>query len=252
MLALILAVSLASNAALLFALARRPLPQAQARLPVEPAARDTPPANGPETSPNEPTAHDPCAERLAACERRSWDLVVSAITMPPAQPDPSHDRADAGAPRTGASEQAAALCTAAERSLREQWQRERPTMIANLSRSFGDPAEQDRNVEHEVTSMSEVARLSDAQRAELASAYRTRRLARIDEARVALQRDPPDLGALPTIGRGLFSDEDVLLERIAGAGARDAWRARQLEGRSVILAIVATLADRDWDTALGW
>jgi hypothetical protein len=33
---------------------------------------------------------------------------------------------------------------------------------------------------------------------------------------------------------------------------REAWRAGQVEGRSTILALMATLADEDWDDAISW
>jgi hypothetical protein len=52
--------------------------------------------------------------------------------------------------------------------------------------------------------------------------------------------------------RGLFADEDALLERVGGAAARDAWRAEQLDGRTVLMALVATMADRDWEESIHW
>jgi len=243
------ALALVASLALNVALARRarasvvaPVVEQTVDRPSAHAVREVPVAAGP----------NDCALRLAACERHSWDLVELAIA---AAPTPSVHR-DAGtaehASDTAAAAQSAALCTAAERSLREQWERERPTMIANLTRSFGDSEEQERNVEHEIAAMSEVAGLRDADRAALAAAYRTARLARVDEARAALAHDPPDTASLLTIARGLFADEDAVLERIGGAAARDAWRTRQLEGRSVVLAIAATIGDHDWDGAIGW
>jgi hypothetical protein len=248
----VLAVALAASVAMNVAQARH----ARAAVPV----RSRPSNERPESvvvpsAPRDSPALSACHDRLAECEARNWDVVARAVAMGPsavrASPVDRDDR-DAGSGGTGPAAQAAALCNAAERSLREQWQRERETMVANLTRSLNDATEQDRNVEHEVASMAETAHLSDADGAALQTEYRARRLARVDEARAALGRAPPDLASLTGIARSLFADEDAALEHVGGPAARDAWRSRQLEGRSVILAITATLGDQDWGEALGW
>jgi hypothetical protein len=42
------------------------------------------------------------------------------------------------------------------------------------------------------------------------------------------------------------------MERVGGSGARDAWRTEQMEGRTVIMALLASLADKDWDESIRW
>ena len=100
--------------------------------------------------------------------------------------------------------------------------------------------------------MREVAGLDDREAGEVARAYRERRLAQVAEAQAALGKDPQDFPALLDSARRLLADEDAILERVGGSGARDAWRTDQLETRTVILALVASMADKDWDEDIRW
>jgi hypothetical protein len=191
-----------------------------------------------------------CESRLDACQRQGWDLVVKSIAA---------DRAprQAGAAPSGAlasapAAQSAALCAKAEASLRETWQRDREKLAAGLVQSLGDREEQERNVAREVARMRDTVGLGDRETAALEAAYRERRLARVAAARAALMRDPRVLGALLEEARGLFADEDALLAKAGGPQARDTWRAEQVEGRTVLLAIAAAMADRDWEDAIRW
>jgi hypothetical protein len=53
--------------------------------------------------------------------------------------------------------------------------------------------------------------------------------------------------------RGLFADEDRIVEQLFGAKARRQARIALLEKRTTLLAIAAALADKPWDhTSLAW
>jgi hypothetical protein len=238
-LAVLLLASLALNARLL---TRRPAPPpAAAPCPAcAPAAVAAPPRV-------DATA---CERRLEACEGQGWALVAGAIAADraPRKGGPAPSDAQASTPAA----QSAALCAKAEASLRETWQRDREKTVTNLIQSLGDREEQERNVGREVVRMRDVVGLGDRETAALEAAYRERRLARVATARAALMREPRDLGTLLEEARGLFADEDALLAKVGGAQARDTWRAEQVEGRTVFLAIAAALADREWDEGIRW
>jgi len=239
-LAVLLLASAALNARLLM---KRPSPTPAAAPACAPCA---PVAQAPPARP-EPT---PCERRLEECQGQGWALVARAIAADraPRRGAPAASDAQASTPAA----QSAALCSRAEASLRETWQRDREKTVANLIQSLGDREEQDRNVGREVVRMRDTVGLGDRETAALEAAYRERRLARVATARAALAREPRDLGALLEEARGLFADEDALLAKIGGAQARDTWRAEQVEGRTVFLAIAAALADRAWDDAIRW
>jgi hypothetical protein len=191
-----------------------------------------------------------CERRLEACLHQSWQIaqrVIAADHPPrPALKPP---------PATGGSDRAAqesALCTRAKQSLKETWQRDRDAITFGLATSLADKDEQERVVVHVAEQMRDVADLDPREAAAVEGAYRERRLARVAEAQAALGKQPPDYPAVLDAAKSLLADEDRILEKAAGAGARDAWRADQVEGRSTILALVATLADREWGESIAW
>jgi hypothetical protein len=188
--------------------------------------------------------------RLAACERRGWEAVRKVIAEDHAA------RADAGKPapanNAGPSAQKTTLCTAAQAHLRETWQRDRELIIGNLMRSLNDSAEQERDVTREVSEMAETAGLGLRDTANLDRLYREAREKRIAAVREGLAKQPPDLGAVLSATHGLFADEDALLAQIGGEPARQAWRERQVESRTVLMALWATMADQEWDESIRW
>jgi hypothetical protein len=192
----------------------------------------------------------PCEQRLRGCEQRSWDIVQRVIAADRAPKPASPAEAMPISPDRAAQE--AALCTKAKESLRETWLHDRDNFASNLKRSLADAEEQERDAAKEAAKMAEVARLDDRAAAEVARGYRAKRLARVAQARAALEREPQDFAGLLDEARGLFADEDALLEQAGGPAAREAWRAEQLEGRTVILALVAATADLDWDESIRW
>lgn len=236
-LAILLLASVAANVRLLTA---RPKPA--------PAPASPPVA----TASAAPSAVDPtaCEARLAACERKGWEAVRKAIA------DDRAARVDAGAPApassAAAAAQSAALCERAKAHLRETWQRDRELIVGNLARSLNDGAEQERNVTSEISAMAETAGLGLRATADLDRLYREARTKRVAAAREGITKQPPDFGAVLSATRGLFADEDALLARIGGEPARQAWRDRQKESRTVFMALWATMADEEWDEGIRW
>lgn len=207
----------------------------------------TPAASASAASRAEP---DACERRLQACQQQTWQIAQRALAVTqapkPATPTPP-------APKTGRSDlaaQAQALCTKAQQSLRETWQRDRDAIAFGLSQGLSDKEAQEREVVKEAAHMKEITGLSDREAASVERAYREKRIARIAEAQTALTKQ--DYGALLDATRGLLADEDAILERAGGTAAREAWRAEQVESRTVILALVASMADRDWDDSIHW
>jgi hypothetical protein len=168
-----------------------------------------------------------------------------------ATPKPEATAAPAAAPKEPVT-QASALCAKAEQHLRESWQRDKDKISWGLSQYLANRDEQERSIARDVAKMKEVAGLDDREAAEVSRAYHDRRLAQVAEAQAALAKDPQDFGAMLDSARRLLADEDALLERVGGPGARDAWRADQMETRTVIMALVASLADKDWDESIRW
>lgn len=213
-------------------------------------ALECPPVVEASANPIAEAAAAACEARLAACERRGWEAVRKTIAEDHAA------RADAGRPAPASSaapsKQSAALCAKAQAHLRETWQRDRELIVGNLARSLNDSAEQERDVTREITAMAETAGLGLRATADLDRAYREVRAKRVTAAREGLAKQPPDLGAVLSATRSLFADEDALLAKIGGEPARQAWRERQTDARTVFMALWATMADEEWDESIRW
>lgn len=52
--------------------------------------------------------------------------------------------------------------------------------------------------------------------------------------------------------RGIFKEEDALIQSVLGVNARDEWRASELRSRTSVMAILAALGERPFDDSLGW
>jgi hypothetical protein len=245
---LALAGLLAASIALNVRLCPRPSAHPPASVPV--ASARPAPAPPPGSEPEE------CPQRLAACEQRSWEIVRRAIAAGGAPQSgaerPRSDQARAPSKATPAEEQDRALCKKAKEGLREQWRRDRDAIAENLTKSLDDAPEQERSAANEAEKMRIAAALDDREAAIVARAYRDARLARVAEARAALGQGPRDFAGLLAAARGLYTDEDAILERIGGPAARDAWRAEAVEGRTILLALVAAMADRNWEGDIRW
>src|SRR6185369_2394359 len=113
--------------------------------------RREPPARAPKPCPTvevEATPPDSaCAQKLAACEQRGWDLVMRTIAKG-GSPQPGGDDAGAAAPvkldgLSGPAEQAAMLCLKGQANLRESWIRDREAIVVGLFHSLKNREEQE-------------------------------------------------------------------------------------------------------------
>ncbi len=142
------------------------------------------------------------------------------------------------------------LCSIAREHLHRHWSERRAELTDSLRRSLADVEEQDEAAQREATGFAAVLELSERDREALVEGHTQQRRARVGEALAALRAEPSDYDALYRAGRGLFADEDALVERIAGSRALPRLRASQLERRTAILALLATYADIPWDRAI--
>ncbi|APR81593.1 Hypothetical protein A7982_06942 [Minicystis rosea] len=191
-----------------------------------------------------------CQRELEACQRRGWEVALRKIGEQHAEEKRPQTPAKPGA--AGSTAQASALCRAAETHLRETWRRDRELLTNVLAHDLGDPAEQERAVARDVEAMRKAVGLAGRDGEVFERAYRDKRQARVTEARTAMARNPPDLGAAFDAARALYADEDALIAERVSPAARDTWRAQQVDTRTTMLAILASMADRDWDDSIRW
>jgi len=148
--------------------------------------------------------------------------------------------------------QQSVLCDLAKRKVRQRWKGKREKIAANLLEELKDPAKQRKDAEKEVAQFAATLGLSEGQKGELMRRYGAERAQRIQMARAALERKSGRYQALLKEVRLLFAGEDRLVKEIAGAAAREQLRAAQLEERTLILAILAAMADQPWEQAVSW
>ena len=201
---------------------------------------------------------DLCRSRLKACRREGMERVMRVFAPPPAPAAPGEHGA---APATGPGApprvvdlelQQSVLCDLAKRKVRQRWKGKREKIAANLLEELKDPAKQRKDAEEEVAQFAATLGLSEGQKGELMRRYGAERAQRIRMARAALERKSGRYQALLKEVRLLFAGEDRLVKDIAGAAAREQLRAAQLEERTLILAILAAMADQPWEQAVSW
>jgi hypothetical protein len=151
-----------------------------------------------------------------------------------------------------AETQDAMLCEIASRTAREQWLNKKEAITTSLLSSLKNVQEQEKNIRTSVEKFALVLGLGEDERTLLEERYRELRLARIEKVLNAIGQNPPDYNSVFQQAIGLFSDEDTLFEDLFGAKASDRIRAAELEGRTAILAIIASLAEISWDKVVGW
>jgi hypothetical protein len=198
-----------------------------------------------------------CEKKLESCEKRGWELALKVMAS-------ERPKRDASAPVPAAATtpakpgdssraaQASALCSRAQATLRETWQRDRDAIGLGLAASVADPALLDKSIGEGLDAMRQTLKLGAREAEDLERAYREKRVARASEVQKALEQEPKQWGKMVDAARGLYADEDALVARYAGSEGRDTWRAKQLESRTVLLALFASLADQEWDDSIRW
>ena len=145
-----------------------------------------------------------------------------------------------------------ALCKVAMRHLRRHWLEQRESITASLRRSLANADEQARALAEETETLARAAGLGPAEQEMLGERYAPLRRARLAAVRGALAQDPPAYDAVLEEVIGLFADEDLLISELGGQGALGRLREERREGRTVIAAIAAALADLPWDGSIRW
>ena len=244
-----LALSVAAHGALFLARGGPPpVPPPPAPPPPPPPPPPAPPAARPPPPPAAP-ADAKCAAELERCQAKSWEVVNRAIALERSRPDGGPGAANRGA---AASDQAAALCLRAKDALRDRWQTDRAAIVFGLRASLADEAAQQRDTEKATNTMIEALGATGADRVRLETDYARTRRQHIDAARIAMAEEPPNTEALVSHVKALFADEDALARELGGERGLAAWRASELEARTIVLALAATLADRPWDETIVW
>lgn len=134
------------------------------------------------------------------------------------------------------------LCALGEERLRSEWGRDREKNTELLHRGLGDKDYQEKELRENAARLTGALGLTKLQADTFTKRYREKRLARVAEAKQALDHQPPDYGALAAAMRGLFADEDALARQIAGDAALQKMQAAELETRTALLGTVVVWA----------
>ncbi len=190
-----------------------------------------------------------CEHALEVCSSSSRRVATDALRRKP--------RADAERARSAATgappgSQTEALCAKAKQSLAEGWARDRPAITAGLRKTLADPDERRRTADEKLEEMRGVLDLDGAAAARLDAAYHAVRSRHVAAAADAVAQDPPDFDAVLDEAKELFEAEDAMVREAGGDDALASWREDQLDGRTVILALIAALAEKPWDDRITW
>jgi hypothetical protein len=149
--------------------------------------------------------------------------------------------------------EALALCRVAEGALRERWSAEVTAATHALAADYSDTASQQRKAHEAVGRIARSLDLTLGEADELEAAYDPVRVGHAGRIGDALQQVPPDYETALRETKGMFADEDALIQRLDGDDRVARWRDANLEARTTRLAMLATFATPDWDAeAISW
>jgi hypothetical protein len=144
------------------------------------------------------------------------------------------------------------LSQVAREKLRDEWKKQERSILAGLRTSLADPAKQHDDAQREGHKLATEAGFDDATTERFLADYEQRRMACVATLRDALAADPPDWATALAEVRALYAYEDALARTLGGDDACKRLRTAQAEGRTVILAIGASLANQPWEQAVRW
>ena len=207
-------------------------------------------------------ASEICPEKLRRCEagkqvlernrRETPGLPFVSSAVPEALRPDEELPPDPVVTGIDAEVQQAMLAEVTQKFAREKFEAQREAITAGLRRSLADAEEQERNITNETSTFAKLLGLDEADRGRFEKRYRKERLKLVETAREALVPEPPDYDAVLKTARRLFQTEDSTVEELFGPTAREKVRAAVLEGRITVLVILAVLANKEFDEALGW
>ncbi len=139
------------------------------------------------------------------------------------------------------------LCELARDQARAMWKEKEAPMLFALRSSLADPEIQEKDVETAVERFGDTMDLGGADREELSTRYRDVRLKAVEQIRQRITEDPPDYEGIIKQSRALFEEEDRIAGELFGDEAVEKLRNAELESRTTILTIAASLGDLPWD-----
>jgi hypothetical protein len=230
--------------------------------PAQTGDKEPPPGTAPEsvrrcspTPTDTRSATEACRAELEACRERLRD--AAHVRWDGSQVRTRTDESQMGAPSLVSDEvdddlRIAVLDEHARRQLRERWSGQRDEILTSLGRSLGDRQKQQEDALREADRFATILALDEADRETLRRGYTKARLARIEAIHELTLQRPVDFEAVMEEARALFRDEDTLVLRLFGPDGERKLRMAQLEGRTIILALIAALGDLSWDDGLAW
>lgn len=144
------------------------------------------------------------------------------------------------------------LCKVAKEHLWRHFRSKRAEITRNLLKGLRSPDNLSRDVEKSSEDVSKTLSLTEADQRLYHERYATIRSERIHAALDALERNPPDFLSVLEEAQKLFADEDRLVHDLFGEDSMHKVRRSQLGSRTLVLAILAALADVDWKEGLGY
>lgn len=199
-----------------------------------------------------PSRCDARLAQLLAAERARLALALRWLAGGEASQDPTPKSDSEDVAWQEDEDQQDALCKVAMRHLRKHWSDQKEPITASLRKSLANEDEQAKSLAEETRTLARVAGLGPAEQEMLGERYAPLRRARLAAVRGALAQDPPAYDAVLEEVIGLFADEDLLISELGGQGALGRLRQERREGRTVIAAIAAALADLPWDVSIRW
>lgn len=139
------------------------------------------------------------------------------------------------------------LCELARDQARAMWKEKEAPMLFALRSSLANPEMQEKDVETAVERFGDSMDLGGADREELSTRYRDIRLKAVEQIRERITADPPDYEGIIKESRALFEEEDRIAGELFGDEAVEKLRNSELESRTTILTIAASLGDLPWD-----
>lgn len=204
-----------------------------------------------------------CQAELDRCRRdaRAESALRALAAMPGTTPEPLAPRplaaADGGGARrgetgTGLDAQQRALCKIAEGHVRALWALNRDAFVATLS-GIGTDAFARKWTDDAVGKLTTTLGLRAEERRRLEQGYGTIWSKRGAAMQARLRAQPQDFAGLLEDVRAFWREEDELIARQVGDGARDDFRASELGTRTAIAGMLGTFAGRtEYDESSAW
>jgi hypothetical protein len=201
--------------------------------------------------------------QLSQCKGATLSVLAAALTGSPQTRTPTKSglAPDAGLTKTTASDPGPIVTTALEHEelanvalqhLRHEWERSRGPLVDFLKAATTDPKAREAMLNQDLNELAVALQLDASQRAAFAASDTPLRNARLDAMAAQLALPDPDFNRIFEEARGVFADDDHVVTSMYGAASADLYRATQLESRTTVLAILATLANQPWDKNLDW